>query len=109
MQTMRLQITVTQADIKACKDGKFKGGHYNCPIELAAQRVLKQKVMGIGCDALMSLRDGAIYSLPREARGFAEAYAAGSRVEPLVFAMGHLGLLTRLRWSLERLLSASPA
>lgn len=80
-----MQIEVRASDIKACRDKKFTGGFYHCPIELAGQRALRREVWTLGCDLLYTPHDGRIYDLPQVARDFAEQYEAGEKVLPLTF------------------------
>ena len=82
---MTYTIEVRQSDIKACRTGKFAGGFYQCPIELAAQRALRQKVMCLGIEVLANADYDTICELPPEAQAFAEAYDKGEKVQPLTF------------------------
>ena len=85
-------IEVTLSDIKACRAGKFEGGMYHCPIELAAQRAFRQEVLGAGASqAVVGGWNGIIYALPPEAQQFANDYEAGIKVQPLAFEVLPLG------------------
>lgn len=81
-----MRVEVTLSDIKTCRAGKFKGGMYQCPIELAAQRAFKQDAMGLGVGTLLvGGWNGIFYTLPAEAQQFAIDYEAGAKVQPLTF------------------------
>ena len=82
-----MTIDVTIKDIKTCRDKKFLGGFYHCPIELASQRALRMETWSLGCDMLYTPKDSRIYDLPQEARDFAEAFSAGVKVNPFTFEL----------------------
>ena len=75
-------IAVQASDIAAAKKGK------GCPIEIACQRVFKQRIMSIGVEAMFLAKTGAIHNLPTEAQLFAESYDAGVKVHPMTFTLG---------------------
>ena len=77
-----MNITVSAGDIAAAKKGKGR------PIEIAMQRVFKQRIMSIGVEAMFLSKTGAIYALPTEAQQFAESYDAGVKVHPMAFTLG---------------------
>ena len=89
-----MRVEVTLSDIKTCRAGKFKGGNYGCPIELAIQRAFRSSALSLGVTSVVvGGWDGIEYALPAEAQQFAADYEDGAKVQPLVFELLPLGAL----------------